>query len=158
MANTVITGIGDLRDQFKRLDRDIRLKTSRRMVVAAGRVLREEARSIAQNKGLRKTGALIKNIAIKRERSAPVGTEQYHLGVRHGRSLGNGKRAVKFLAVNNRGRIVTRRKDDPFYWRFHEFGTKYLPRQDFISGSLRNKRREAQKAMADQLQKDLLIT
>lgn len=129
-----ILGIGQLQKSFMNLRQDMVLKTSRRMVAAAGTVLKKEAKAIAQSKGLRVSGALIRNIAIKRERKAPAGTEQYHLGVRHGRDLG--KRHTKYIALNKKGETVIRRKDDPFYWRFIEFGHKIVPRQSGKYGAI----------------------
>jgi len=151
-----VTGLGDLRGEFKKLRSDMKLKTGRRMVASGGRVLRKEAKTIATARGLKKSGALIRNIAIKRERNAPQGTEQYNLGVRHGRDLGNGKRVIKFLAVDKRsGRVVTRRQNDPFYWRFLEFDTSRRKGTSFIEQAFKNKRTQAAAAMGVQLSKDL---
>lgn len=111
-------------------------RTSKRMVAAAGGVLKKEAKAIAQSKGLKISGALIRNIAIKRERNAPAGTEQYNLGVRHGRDLGNGKKVTKYLEYSKRkGRIVIKRKDDPFYWKFVELGHKIVGGSTGIVGT-----------------------
>jgi len=135
MAGKVeIIGIGELNKHFSDLKRDLIHKTSLRMVASAGNVLKKEAKAIAQAKGLKISGSLIRNIAIKRERKAPPGVTQYNLGVRHGRDLG--KRHTKYLAFSKvKGRIVIRRKDDPFYWKFIEFGHKIVPR---ASGQLGN--------------------
>lgn len=154
-GNTTIIGIEGLRGKFLELRQDMTLKTARRMVASAGGVLRREAKAIAQGYGLKRSGALIRNIAIKRERSAPVGIEQYNLGVRHGRDLGNGKKVVKFLAKNRSGRVVTRRENDPFYWKFLEFDTKNRSATPFIQAALKNKSQEAISAMSDRLERDL---
>lgn len=150
-----ILGIGQLQKSFANLKQDMIIKTSRRMVASGGAVVRTEAKKIAQSYGLRKSGALIRNIAIKRERNAPAGTEQYNLGVRHGRDLGNGKKVVKYLVQNSRGRIVTKRENDPFYWRFLEFDTKFRKATSFIQKALENKRDQAIRAMHDRLNKDI---
>ena len=151
-----IDGLGDLQKSFAGLRDDMKLKTSRRMVASGGGVLRKEARTIARNQGLKKTGALIRNIAIKRERRTPPGITQYHLGVRHGRDLGNGKRVIKFLELSKTGRIVTRRQNDPFYWRFLEVGTKHIKSHEFIQRALKNKRTEAIAAMSKKLQQEIV--
>lgn len=106
---------------FGRLGQDMELRGSRLMVAAAGGVVRKEARAIAQTAGLRRTGALIKNIVIKREKT-PKGVTQYNLGVRHGRHLG--RAAKKTLAVAASGRIVTRYENDPWYWAILHGGAK----------------------------------
>lgn len=133
-ANTELIGLDGLLDQFKRLSANMTEKTARRMVATAGGVLRKEAKAIAQAKGLNRSGSMIRNISIKRERNAPEGTEQYHLGVRHGRNLG--KRNTKYLAFSKKkGRVIIKRRDDPFYWRFIEFGHKVVSRESGVLGS-----------------------
>lgn len=153
---TEIRGVGALRDLFKQLGSDIQNKSAARIVVAGGNVLKKEARVIAEAAGLRKTGALIANIVIKKERNVPPGTVQYNLGVRHGRDLGNGKKVIKYRALSKSGRVVTRRQNDPFYWSFLEFGTKYIVGTHFIQRALENKMQEAVDAMTDKAQKEIL--
>lgn len=134
-GNTKILGIAGLQAKFVELRQDMTIKTARRMVASAGTVLKKEAKAIAQSKGLQISGAMIRNIAIKRDRSAPEGTEQYNLGVRHGRDLG--KRHTKYLAHSKRkGRVIIKRKDDPFYWRFIELGHKIVARASGKGGSV----------------------
>ena len=129
MAKTEVLGIGDMRAGFERVREDMRKRTSRRMLVAAGGVLKGKAKVIALANGSRRTGAMIKNIAIKRETSAPAGTEQYHLGVRHGRNLtAKAKKSGAHLAVSKKGRIVKRYEDDRYYWRWVELGHKVVGR------------------------------
>lgn len=149
----IVEGIGDLQKAFANHKQQISTKTVRRMVASGAGVLRGEAKKIARQKGLKKTGAMIRNIAIKRERRTPPGVTQYNVGVRHGRDLG--KRHTKFLALSKTGRIVTRRENDPFYWRFLEAGTKYIQANHFIKQSLENKRAEAIARMGEKLQQEL---
>lgn len=125
------------------------------MVAAAGVVLRREAKANALKAGLKNSGALIRNIAIKRESKAGSGTTQYNLGVKHGRDLGNGKKVIKFLAIGKSGRVVTKRQNDPFYWSFHELGTKYHKRVDFLANALKTSSQEAINAMKKRLSNDI---
>lgn len=154
-GNVEIVGISNLRQSFEKLGTEMVQKTSLRMVASAANVLKKEAKAQAMAHGLKKSGALIRNIAIKRERNAPAGTAQYNLGVRHGRHLGNGKKVTKYLALSKTGRIVIRRENDPFYWYFHEFGTRKMQARPYIEPSLENKRAEALAAMEARLLKDL---
>lgn len=156
-----VRGVKDLSTAFAAVSKDMELRVSRLMVASGGGVLRTEARRLAREQGLKRTGALIKNIVIKRERT-PVGITQYNLGVRHGRSLG--KKAAKTLAVGRSGRVITKYLDDPFYWYFLEFGRKVyagdgrrkkknkvrkeVPATPFIAPALENKQAEAIDAMA----------
>ena len=171
-------GLGSLRASFLQVADDIRVRTARSMVVTAGGVLRKEAKSLAQKQGLRRTGALIKNIAIKREKT-PDGMVQYNLGVRHGRDLG--RKAQKVLTVRKSGLVGVKYLNDPFYWSYLEFGrniykggdraknpngkrhrmrttktvTGRVPATPFIGPALINKRSEAIQAMEESLRKTL---
>lgn len=135
MAKSEILGIGDMRANFAGVKDGMQTRTARRMLVAAGGVLKRKAKAIAQANGSRRTGAMIKNIAIKREPQAPPGTEQYHLGVRHGRNLSKKQKAKgSRLAVTGKGRIVKRYEDDPYYWRWVERGHKIVGREPAADG------------------------
>ena len=126
-GDTKILGTGELKSKFLELRQDMVSKTSRRMVASAGSVIKSEAKAIAQSKGLKISGAMIRNIAIKRERDVPEGVEQYHVGVKHGRDLG--KKHTKYLAYSKRkGRVMIKRENDPFYWRFVELGHRIVGR------------------------------
>ncbi|SNX59728.1 phage protein, HK97 gp10 family [Nitrosomonas ureae] len=176
-GKTIITGGDKLLGKFLELRQEMVHKTSRRMAATGGGVLRKEAKAIAQSHGFNKSGALIRNIAIKRESRVPQGVEQYHLGVRHGKDLT--KSAMKkSKLVLRKGSI--RYVDDPYYWSFLEFGwiprgpgealrggtgkkqairnaqsARRIPGRSFIGQALVNKKQEAIAAMEDRLVKDL---
>lgn len=150
-----IKGVSELTNAFKLLSTDLQKKTGRQMVAAAANVVRKQAKTNAQSQGLVKSGALVKNIAIKRDKNAPANTIQYNVGVRHGRELGNGKKVIKYLARSKSGRVITKRKDDPFYWRFLEFGTKDIKPKRFITNAFEGKKDEALNAMQIALNKAL---
>lgn len=157
-----MSGLGELRSAFAGIRDDMRLRVSRAMVAGAGGVLRKEARNLAQAQGLKMTGALIRNIVIKREKT-PDGVAQVNLGVRHGRSMG--KNAPRRLVVAKNGRVVSAVIDDPFYWWFLEKGRNVyhgdgkrrrgiranVEATPFIAPALENKRAEALDAMANRL-------
>ncbi|WP_280189080.1 HK97-gp10 family putative phage morphogenesis protein [Delftia sp. PS-11] len=125
---TGITGVSELAASFREVREDVARKVARRMVVAGGRLIIERARAIAKSNGSVISGAMVENIAIKRETKAPDGTAQYHVGVRHGRDQSQKvqARGQKRLVVS-RGRIQTRRDNDPFYWRWVERGRRVVP-------------------------------
>lgn len=154
MAKTEILGIGDLQKSFRELKDGMETRIARAMVVSAGGVLKRKAKANAQAQGLKRTGALIKNIVIKREPQAPAGTAQYHLGVRHGRNLTKKQKTNSKLSVNKTGRIVKRYEDDPYYWRFAEFGTVKQQAAPFLGPALEDGKTEAIDAMAARLQKE----
>lgn len=123
-----VLGIEDLAASFREVREDMGSKVARRMVVAGGKIVRERAKANAQANGSVISGAMVDNIAIKRESGTPDGTAQYHVGVRHGRQQTNKvrKQGAKRLVVS-KGRIVTRRENDPFYWKFVERGHRVVP-------------------------------
>lgn len=123
------------------------------MVVAAGSVVRSEAKSNAQRLGLRKTGALINNIVIKRQPTGP-GVAQYHVGVRHGRNISWKKKGPSKLAIKG-GRIVKRYENDPFYWRFLELKTAKRNATPYLAPALESKSAQAVAAMQRPLQRNL---
>lgn len=131
MADSKILGLGELQKTFASLAAGMQKGAARRIAAVGGGVLRKEARTIAQAKGLRKTGALINNIVIKHERDAPAGTEQYNLGVRHGRALG---RKYKQLAIGKNGRVRVEYNNNPFYWWYVERGHKIVARNSGQQG------------------------
>lgn len=177
MPDKDILGIGEMQGNFAKLRDEVKNRTSRRMVVAAGNVLKRKAKQIAQSNGSVRTGAMVKNIAIKREAQAGGDTTQYHLGVRHGRNLtGKAKKNSK-LAVASSGRIVKRYQDDPYYWKWVEQGHNIVARasqgdkrsrkarrasptgrveaKPFIGPALEQGKAEAIEAMNDRLLTDL---
>ena len=152
-----IFGIKELSDKIKALNFDLSKKVGLKMVASAGTVVKNEAKAIALSKGLKRTGSLIKNIAIKREKNTPLNSLQYNVGVRHGNTLTRTVRAKsKFLVRNKKGRIVTKYKNDPFYWRFLEFDMKNREGTPFIAPALVNKKQQAIDAMTKVLEKELL--
>ena len=130
MADSEIMGIGAMRANFAQLKSDTSTRIARAMVVAAGGVLKRKAKAIAQSNGSVRTGAMVKNIAIKREPQAPAGTAEYNLGVRNGGGLTKKQKSTAKLAVNAGGRIVKKYENDPYYWRWVEQGHKIVPKAD----------------------------
>lgn len=162
MAKTEILGIGNLKANFARVKLDMQSRTARGMVVAAGGVLKRKAKAIAQANGSVRTGAMVKNIAIKREASAGAGIEQYNLGVRSGRDLTRKqKKAGRHLVVNAKGRIVVNYANNPYYWPWVEQGHKTrsgsaeVSAKPFIAPALEQGRTQAIGAMAERLNKAL---
>lgn len=155
MANTQILGIGDLKANFAKVRIGMEARVGRAMVVSAGGVLRRIAKANMQRQGLVRTGSMMKNVAIKRETKAPAGTVQYNLGVRHGRDKSRAQRKTARLAVNKAGRIVKRYGDDPWYWKFPEFGTVKQRATPSLGPALDQGKTEAIAAMGERLKKEL---
>lgn len=155
MAKTEVLGINDLAKSFGELRTEMDTRTARAMVVSGGGVLKRRAKANAIALGLRRTGALVKNIVIKREPQAPQGTAQYHLGVRHGQNLTRKQKAKSKLGVNAAGRIVKRYDDDPYYWRFAELGSEKQDATPYLGPALEEGRGEVIEAMGARLQREM---
>lgn len=129
MADVEMIGVPQMRQAFDGLQHDVRTRIARRMVVAGGRIIKEQGMANIRANGSVRSGAMLANVAIKREKNAPDGTEQYHVGVRHGRDQSRKvrKAATKRL-VSSRGRVRVVRENDPYYWRWVERGRRIVPR------------------------------
>lgn len=153
----VVSGLEELNNKFKQLDAKLARSIAFKMVVAGGRIVRNEAKSIAQSKGLKRTGTLLKNIALKRERTQR-GVVQYNVGVRHGKNLT--KKAMSKLdrkrSKTANGGVIYRYTNDPFYFRFLEFGTKYMSARSFLAPALANKKDEALRVMGAVFEKETM--
>lgn len=123
-----VLGIEALAASFREVREDMGSKVARRMVVAGGKIVRDRAKANAKANGSVISGAMVENIVIKREAKAADGTAQYHVGVRHGNQQTRKVRAKgQRRLVVSRGRIVQRRDNDPFYWKFVERGHRVVP-------------------------------
>jgi HK97 gp10 family phage protein len=121
-ANNVVAGLQSFNSSIATLKDDMQKKVAFSAALMGANVIKREAKAIALQKGLELTGALINNIAVKRESNPPLGVAQYNLGVRHGRELGSKAKVV--YSVRADGSIKKAYVDDPFYWWYLEFGTK----------------------------------
>ena len=178
-ATPNVVGVKELAAAFKRLGSGFELRAGRAMVASGGAALKAEARALALGYGFKRTGSLIRNIVIKRETRPDVAQSvEYHLGVRHGRAMTKKQRSSgKKLGLRG-GRIQQRYDDDPFYWKFLEFGwiprkialkggerkkaaqrakdaARKIPGRSFIADALKNKRSEALSAMERRLLREL---
>jgi len=120
-----LTGFAELGKTLRNLDEKSRTKIGNAAAGGAAYILREASRKQAEENGLFKTGALIKNIAMARE-PARGGLEfSYTVGVRHGT-----KKQIK------QTKAAGSNVNDPWYWYLHEFGTSKMPKRPFITPSM----------------------
>ncbi|MEW9584328.1 HK97-gp10 family putative phage morphogenesis protein [Paraburkholderia sp. DGU8] len=121
-TGNVISGLQAFNGAIATLKDDMQKKVAFSAALIGANVIKREAKAIALSKGLEQSGALLNNIAVKREANPPLGVAQYNLGVRHGRELGSNAKVV--FSVRADGSIRKTYVDDPFYWWYLEFGTK----------------------------------
>jgi len=142
-------GLAELLQDLKDLDANV--NSEARIAAAAGaKLVKKEAVLIARAQGLVDTGALVKNIAIKREPGTPRGIHEYHIGVRHGPQTDE-------WVVTSSGKRGKKYSNNPFYWWFWEFGHfntflgRHVAAKPFIRPALVNKQGEVIDAMKARL-------
>jgi HK97 gp10 family phage protein len=138
MARVVWSGVSELKASLGALNKEMQVKAARSATAQAAGIVRRQAVSNVRAEGLVLTGAFAKNVSIKREAARP-GLTQYNVGVRHGRHI-KGDKTVVIKAIR-RGKLVKKYVNDPFYWRFLEFGTKRGIRARHVIGRAFDSRR-----------------
>lgn len=120
MIKAQVTGIPDLRAALAEVSVQLRRRVLRNALAAAARVVRDDARSRAPvinpaapavRRNVRTPGTVKRAIVVRTSKEA---RRQGNVGV-----FVN----VRPAKAGNRG---AKNKNDPFYWRFLEFGTKFF--------------------------------
>lgn len=155
-----ISGLIELEQALQGLEKKLATKIARRAVARGAGVIRAEARTRAKAQGLVNSGALVKNIALKRETKTARTRTEYHVGVRHGAQA---KNARKIQVRERSGKLRTLYQNDPFYWWFWEFGhqnifTRRRMAKPFLRPAWEAKREAAAQMIADTLRTELLKT
>jgi HK97 gp10 family phage protein len=152
-----MSGLKELEAALKDLEKKLATKIARRAVAKGAGLIRNEARTRAKAQGLVNSGALARNIALKRETKTARTRTEYHVGVRHGNTAKNAKK----LQVVRKGKLRTLYSNDPFYWWFWEFGhqnilTRKREQKPFLRPAYEAKREAAAQMIADTLRTELL--
>jgi len=135
-----MSGLKELDSALKDLDKKLATKIARRAVAKGAGVIRTEARTRAKALGLVLSGAMVKNIALKREPKTPRTRTEYHVGVRHGAQARNAK---KVIGKKQNGKLSVTYENDPYYWWWVEFGHRIVPRKSATTGGSITKRRRS---------------
>jgi len=108
-----LKGLRELRPRIRGLADRVQRRIMNAALLAGGRVIVRAAKAAAPNR----TGAVRRNILVKIAKQKMGYDNRAILGVRHGR-------------VNTkRGSAYDKRGQDPFYWRFQEFGFRAIGRR-----------------------------
>jgi HK97 gp10 family phage protein len=148
-----IRGLQELLDNLEAVHVSVR-SAARGATNAAAQVVKRQAVENARAQGLVNTGALVNNIAVKRERGTPPNIVEYHIGVRHGREA---KGAQKIAVRGRDGSIQFEYVNDPFYWWFWEFGhynvllRRHVAARAFLRPAMETKAPELLQVMRDYL-------
>lgn len=127
-------GLQELFDNLDAVSVTVR-SASRGAVNAAAQVVKKQAVANAQAHGLVSTGALINNIAVKRQPDTGPGLTEYHVGVR---TSWHAKASQKIAVRGKDGSIRYEYANDPFYWFMWEFGhynvflRRFVPAKSFM--------------------------
>lgn len=127
MMTVEVKGLSELSRDMKALGPKIALKALRGALVAGAGVVKKDVIARVPVK----TGTLKKAVYIKRMTKQNPFAERVIVGIRHGR--GTWKKKDGQVDKSN----------DAFYWKFLEFGTKFISRQNFVVNSFESKKDQA---------------
>lgn len=147
-----VTGVADAAAALRALVPKLRRRILRNALAAGARAFRDEAKrltptlktstyagSAAIKRGIRKPGTLRNAITVRTSKRATArGDVGVFVNVRPAKGV-------------NRG---GKNPNDPFYWRFVEFGTKKMQPRKFLQGAV-NKSTEALRRIQDALGKQI---
>lgn len=146
-----LLGAPEMRAALRALEADVVKRIARGGVVAMAQPVKREAIRIARSNFVERSGALFRNIAMKRQRGTPPNISQVNIGVRHGRESKNAKK----IYVRRGLKASVRYLNDPFYYRFHEFGTKKMRARPFIGPALESMQSQALDALRAYVSKQI---
>lgn len=134
-----LDGIDDLRVAMAGAAKQIRTKAVRAALRAAARVIQADARARAPvlivPTPFRRTGTVKRRITVRASKAARKdGNEGVYINVR---PLRGKAQESKF------GKAGAKNPNDPFYWRFLEFGTKKMAARPFLRPAAESKGNEA---------------
>lgn len=134
-----LRGVEDLKRALRQSPAKIRAKAVRRALTLAGRVIRDEAKARAPLLQMptpyRTRGTVKRRIAVRPSRFArQAGDEGVFVGVRPIRGRAQ---------IARYGRAGARNPNDPYYWRFLEFGTRKMAARPFLGPAARTRGEQA---------------
>jgi len=127
MISAKVHGIPDMKAALAGIVPKLRVRALRNALAAGARVVQREARanvlpslsaaSVPVRKGYRKPGTVRKAISV---RTSSIAKRKGDVGV--------------FVNVRpaKRGQRGAKNPNDPFYWRWLEFGAKHMPAREFL--------------------------
>ena len=129
MTTVKIEGLDELKQAFNDLPREFHRVALRPGVMAAAQVVQKAAKASAP----KDTGVLVRSIYRTRDKANSNQVQEAAMvGVR------SGKRYKK-------------KKQDAYYWRFVEFGTKFLPARPFLRPAAESTKSQQLAAMVEKL-------
>lgn len=135
-----LEGVDDLKRALAGAAKTIRTKAVRGALREAGKVIQGAARGMAPvlkvAAPFRKAGTIKRNIVVRASKFARrAGDEGVFINVR---PIGSSKARVARL-----GKASAKNPNDPYYWRFLEFGTVKMSARPFLRPAAKSKGEEA---------------
>lgn len=155
MANlsVKVTGLKELGQALNNLGRKTKNKLGAKAMRKGGAIIRDQARANApllkERVPHRKRGTLKKNIiaSTKPQKDGSVRTIIFVRPLKNSNALEFKGKTGKSGAYN---------PNDPFYWRFVEFGTSKMPAQPFLQPAFSSKKEQATREIITTLRDDIL--
>lgn len=153
-----LEGVDALNKALAEATKQIRTKAVRSALRKAGQVISKEAKQAAPVLSAptktRKPGTVKDAITVRGSKLArQAGNEGVFIGVRPAKGA-KYKAIGKIFGVSIRAKVRQSKRgakspDDPFYWRFLEFGTAKMKARPFLSPAAESKGNEAIKTFMD---------
>jgi HK97 gp10 family phage protein len=144
-----VEGLAELQRALNQLPIEIAKKPLSAAVRKGAYLIRDEARVNAQK--FRRTGTVERNITIMKTRRPIPGQAEYAVGVRKGKKV-----AYVDNAYNRRRKRVGKKyysAGEAYYWRYLEFGTRYIERRSFLVPAFESKKVQAVEVIKTELAK-----
>jgi HK97 gp10 family phage protein len=152
-----VEGLSQLGENLRKFSKETSTTVLRKAARSAGNEMRDVARQIAEAKQLRKTGAMIKAIGVRRlSKASSEGKEFVAVGVfKVSKSAKTGK-DYKYADTrfNRRKQRVGKNYDvdaPEFYWKFHEFGTVKMRARPFLVPAFEMTKRQSPETMRTEI-------
>lgn len=155
MANlsVKVTGLKELKQRLSTLERKAKNRIAVKAMRRGGVIIRDQARANApllkEKVPHRKRGTLRKSIvtSTKPQKDGSVRTIIFVRTLKNNKILEFKSKTGKSGAYN---------PNDPFYWRFVEFGTSKMPAQPFLQPAFSTKKEQASREIITTLRDDIL--
>lgn len=128
MASVEIMGLRELEKKMRSLGPDIARKALRGALVSGARVIKKDVIARAPVD----TGRTKRAVFVKRMSKTGPLKENYIIGVRNGKEM-------------------QKRDLDAWYWKFSEFGTKFMNRRSFVAPAFESKKMAAYERIKETL-------
>lgn len=148
-----VSGLKELGKNLQALDKKVRNRISVKAMRAGGRIIRDSARAKApvlqESVPHRRKGTLKRSI-VERTKVGKNGKTTTIVAVRNL----SGKQIAKFKGKT--GKSGAKNPNDPFYWRFVEFGTSKMPAKPFMRPAFEQNKQRAAQEIIHTLRNDIL--